>query len=131
MAEIRSRDHVEFEPVVRRTDVQLTKPFSVGDEMVRALFTSTGRAVLTPVSGDDLISTVVVVSDEDDVVELSFGEIWQAAKAIATAIVDVVTGGGGGGGGGDCKGNVNITVNVTGGGSVGSVNVNANNCQQQ
>jgi hypothetical protein len=132
MAEIKTRDRVEFESVVRRTDVQLSKPFStgLGDETVRALVTSSGSVILTPVSGDDIISTVVVTSDETDVVELSFGDLWKTIKAVAGAVLDAIKDQKGDTKGGDCSGSVNVTVNVTGTGSIGSLTVDAKACQQ-
>jgi hypothetical protein len=132
MGEIRARDGVEFEPVVRRTDVQLSKPFptGVGDDMVRAMLTSGGSVVLTPLSGDDIISTVVVTSDETDVVELSFGDLWNTIKTVAGLVLDAIKDQKGDDKGGDCGGTVNVTVNVMGTGNIGSIKVDAKACQQ-
>ena len=60
--EARTRKELEFEHVARLTDVQLTKPFPIGDgdEMTRALFTTTEAIVLTPVGADDIVDSITV-----------------------------------------------------------------------
>jgi hypothetical protein len=66
--------------VRRLGDVQLSQPIRTGDggELIRALFTTSGAVVLSPVGSESPVdSMVVTTTDEVDVMELSFGDIWK------------------------------------------------------
>jgi hypothetical protein len=66
--------------VRRLGDVQLSQPIRTGegDEMIRALFTTSGAVVLSPVGSESPVDSMVVTTTDDvDVMELSFGDIWK------------------------------------------------------
>jgi hypothetical protein len=67
--------------VRRLGDVQLSQPIRTCDvgELIRALFTTSGAVVvLSPVGSESPVDSMVVPTTDDvDVMELSFGDIWK------------------------------------------------------
>jgi len=112
-------------------EVRVSRPFQTPEgETIRSLLTGPKTAVLTGV-GLDLDDLTVVVcwpeEPDDDVVYLSFGDVWDAVKKIGGAIIDAISDGGGstGGDGGGCKPSTPVNVTVSGG-SIRDVNVTVN-----